>query len=392
MSKIDELIKELCPDGVEWFDIGILITKKYIRMVSSPIKLFKKDYKTSGLYPIIDQGQKFIIGYTDQESFTVKKGTYVIFGDHTESLKYVDFAFSQGADGIKIIDSSQDILNAKYLYYALNSCYKKTGKYARHFSLLKKTIIPLPPLPVQQEIVAILDKFTQLEAELKEVLAAELEARKKQYEYYRNKLLTPEEVDGKWMMNGKEVEWKKLGDIGKICMCKRIMKHETQAIGEIPFYKIGTFGKKADAYITEELYKNYKNRFSFPNKGEILISASGTIGRTVIYNGEPAYFQDSNIVWVQNNESIIKNKFLFYYYKIVEWKTDGGTISRLYNENLAKTKIPILPLEEQERIVAILDKFDALVNDISAGLPAEIDARRKQYEYYRNQLLQFPSR
>ncbi len=172
-------------------------------------------------------------------------------------------------------------------------------------------------------------------------------------------------------------------------MCKRIMKHETKTDGEIPFYKIGTFGKEADAYIPEELYNDYKRRFSFPNTGEVLISASGTIGRTVVYNGEPAYFQDSNIVWIRNDESVLTNKFLFYYYKIVEWRTDGGTISRLYNENLAKTRIPIPPVDEQERIVSILDKFDDLVNDISVGLPAEIEARRKQYEYYREKLLTF---
>ncbi|GAB1418941.1 hypothetical protein MASR2M12_17060 [Bacteroidales bacterium] len=172
-------------------------------------------------------------------------------------------------------------------------------------------------------------------------------------------------------------------------MCKRVMKHETNTTGDIPFYKIGTFGKEADAYISNELYENYKSRFSFPRKGEILISASGTIGRTVIYNGEPAYFQDSNIVWISNDESIVTNKYLYYYYQIVEWKTDGGTISRLYNDNLAKTKIPIPPIEEQNRIVEVLDKFDSLVNDISIGLPAEIQARRSQYEYYRGKLLDF---
>ena len=170
------------------------------------------------------------------------------------------------------------------------------------------------------------------------------------------------------------------------------MKNQTNIEGGIPFYKIGTFGKDADAFISEDLYLDYKSRYSFPNRGEVLISAAGTIGRAVIYNGEPAYFQDSNIVWIQNDESIVKNKYLFYYYQIVNWKTDGGTISRLYNDNLAKTKIPIPPLEEQERIVAILDKFDALVNDISIGLPAELTFRRQQYEYYLNKLLTFKNK
>lgn len=172
-------------------------------------------------------------------------------------------------------------------------------------------------------------------------------------------------------------------------MCKRIFKNETLASGDIPFYKIGTFGKQPNAFISREVYDEYRKKFSFPKKGDVLLSASGTIGRRVIYNGEPAYFQDSNIIWIDNDESKVSNKFLYYLYAIIEWKTEGGTIQRLYNDNLKKIKIPIPPLAEQERIVAILDKFDALVNDISVGLPAELNARRKQYEYYRNKLLTF---
>ena len=119
------------------------------------------------------------------------------------------------------------------------------------------------------------------------------------------------------------------------------------------------------------------------------MSASGTIGRRVIYDGKLAYFQDSNIIWIDNDESQVLNKFLYYLYSIITWQTEGGTIKRLYNNNLKKVKIPIPSLSEQKRIVAILDKFDALVNDISIGLPAELKARRKQYEYYRNKLLTF---
>jgi len=129
-----------------------------------------------------------------------------------------------------------------------------------------------------------------------------------------------------------------------------------------------------------------------------LISASGTIGRTVVFNGEDAYFQDSNIVWIENDERIVLNKFLFYFYKIANWGiSDGGTIQRLYNDNLRKLLIPIpypndpeKSLAEQERIVAILDKFDTLTNSITEGLPHEIALRQKQYAYYRNLLLSFP--
>ena len=179
------------------------------------------------------------------------------------------------------------------------------------------------------------------------------------------------------------VEWKKLGEIGDVCMCKRIMKNETSKEGEIPFYKIGTFGKKADAYISKALFEDYRSRFSYPKQGDILISAAGTIGRSVIFNGENAYFQDSNIVWINNNESIVSNRFLFYIYQVVDWKTDGGTIKRLYNYNLKNTEIPIPPLSEQNRIVGILDTFTESIEN----LKNQITERKKQFEHYRDQLL-----
>ncbi len=160
-------------------------------------------------------------------------------------------------------------------------------------------------------------------------------------------------------------EWieKRLGDIGKILMCKRIMKNQTSGKGEIPFYKIRTFGKKkADAYISKKIFEKYKEKYPFPNKGDILISASGTIGKLVIYDGQPAYFQDSNIVWLGNNESIVLNIFLNYIYQNVNWVTDGNTISRLYNENIKKIKI-FFPenKQEQQKIANTLKSLDDLI-------------------------------
>ena len=191
------------------------------------------------------------------------------------------------------------------------------------------------------------------------------------------------------MLEGKKSKHIALNEIGKVSMCKRIFKNETQPSGDVPFYKIGTFGKEPNAFISQDIYDEYRTKFSFPKKGDVLLSASGTIGRRVIYDGQPAYFQDSNIIWIDNDESKVLNKFLYYLYATVEWKTEGGTIQRLYNDNLKKIKIPVPSLEEQEGIVSILDKFDALVNDISMGLPAELSARRQQYEYYRGKLLTF---
>ena len=180
------------------------------------------------------------------------------------------------------------------------------------------------------------------------------------------------------------VEFKMLGEIGNVSMCKRILKHETSEIGDVPFYKIGTFGKEANAFISFETYEKYKRLYSFPKKGEVLISASGTIGRTVIFDGEPAYFQDSNIVWISNDETQVTNLFLYYFYQTKPWQvSSGGTIARLYNDNILRTKIPVPPLEVQAEIVRILDKFTELTTELAT----ELANRKKQYAYYREKLL-----
>ncbi|WP_187895978.1 restriction endonuclease subunit S [Helicobacter pylori] len=158
----------------------------------------------------------------------------------------------------------------------------------------------------------------------------------------------------------------RLGDIGKPCMCKRVMKHQTTRYGEIPFYKIGTFGNTADAFISKKLFLEYKTKYSFPKKGDILISASGTIGRAVIYDGKPAYFQDSNIVWIDNDETLVKNDFLFYVYSHVKWNTEHTTILRLYNDNFRNTLIPLPPLNEQIAIANILSDVDHYLYSLDA--------------------------
>jgi len=152
-----------------------------------------------------------------------------------------------------------------------------------------------------------------------------------------------------------------LGDIGKIEMCKRIFSYETNEDGEIPFYKIGTFGKEPDAFISQKLYNKYKHKFSFPKKGAILISASGTIGRTIIYDGKPSYFQDSNIVWIRNDEKLISNKLLYYVLQNVKYESEGSTIQRLYNSIIKSAKFPLPPLPEQEAIAEVLSDTDELI-------------------------------
>ena len=171
-------------------------------------------------------------------------------------------------------------------------------------------------------------------------------------------------------------EVKRLGDIGPVCMCKRVLKHQTSDKGDIPFYKIGTFGSKPDAYISKELYESYKSIYPFPNKGDVLISASGTIGRTVVYDGRPAYFQDSNIVWIANKEAIVLNAFLAYCYETVRWPTDDNTIPRLYNDNLRKMKIVVPSRQEQQKIADCLSSLDEVI-ELEAKKLEALQAHKK---------------
>ena len=160
--------------------------------------------------------------------------------------------------------------------------------------------------------------------------------------------------DGDW-------EQRKFGDVGSVSMCKRIFKEETSPDGEIPFYKIGTFGAEPDAYISRELYEDYRAKFAFPEKGDILLSASGTIGRIVEYNGEDAYFQDSNIVWLSHDKTI-SNKFLKVLYPTVQWDgIEGSTIKRLYNDNFLRTQFSMPKIEEQEQLGSFFSDLDKII-------------------------------
>ena len=153
-------------------------------------------------------------------------------------------------------------------------------------------------------------------------------------------------------------EQRKLGETATVEMNKRIFKEQTSSEGEVPFYKIGTFGGVADSYISRDLYEEYKKKYPYPNSGDILISASGSIGRTVVYNGEEAYFQDSNIVWL-NHEGRINNSFLLQFYNVVKWSgLEGSTIKRLYNKNILETPILLPKLEEQQLIGGFLKLMD----------------------------------
>ena len=404
MSKLDELIRELCPDGVEYKKLGEIATKITDGMHNLP-----KGAGTDGAYPILS-AQNINNGIIDiNASKWVSREIFEIENRRTNVQKGDVLLTIVGAIGrVAVVDTDlkalfqrsvcvikldNSVAISRYVFFALQSSsvqsYIQVNAHGAaqkgiYLDNVSKIVVPLPPIEVQREIVRILDNYTENVVKLQNQLTAELTARQKQYTFYRNKLLT---------FSGNEkakIVKISLGDIGPICMCKRILKSQTNTVEGVPFYKIGTFGKKADAYISKETFDEYRSKYSFPKKGDVLISAAGTIGRTVVYDGKPAYFQDSNIVWIDNNESVVLNSYLRYCYELKPWKvSSGGTIQRLYNDNIAKAIITVPPLDVQNRIVNVLDNFEKICSDLNIGLPAEIEARQKQYEYYRDKLLTF---
>ena len=377
MSNLSYMDKLLDGVEVEWKTLGEVFTMRAGRHISASQIMEESDLNYT--YPCF--GGNGVRGFVDNQSHD---GSHLIIGrqgalcGNVQRVKGEFYATEHA-----VVVTAKDDVNIDWGFHMLtlmnlNQYASKSAQPGLVVGKIAMIKIPIPPLNIQTKIVRILDAFTELTAEL----TAELVARKRQYTYYRDQLLT---------FNDDEVEMKLLGEVGAVRMCKRVLKSQTSDSEGIPFYKIGTFGKEPNAYITRELFDEYKTKYSYPQIGEVLISASGTIGRTVIFDGRDAYFQDSNIVWIENNESKVLNKYLFYFYQVVNWNVaEGGTIKRLYNDNLRKIKIPIPPLIEQQRIVTILDKFDALTTSLTEGLPREIALRQQQYEYYRELLLSFP--
>ena len=155
-------------------------------------------------------------------------------------------------------------------------------------------------------------------------------------------------------------EQRKLGDYGFVQMCRRIYKDQTSEIGDVPFYKIGTFGSQPDAFISKSLFQDYRKKYPFPSAGTPLISAAGSIGRTVVYQGEEAYFQDSNIVWLDNNEKL-NNVFLNSLYKKIDWKLEGSTIKRLYNKDILNAEVCVPSTIEQCQVGLFFARLDSLI-------------------------------
>ena len=372
-------ILKMIGQAVEWKTVDEVVST-----ITAPTKVKKEVYKISGKIPIIDQGIEFIAGYTDEPLTPVKSDQYVIFGDHSEHIKFVDFAFIQGADGLKILKPKYD--NAKYIYHAFLNFYKKELSYKRHWTKAKETLIPIPPLSVQSQIVQILDTFT----ELNDQLTAELSMRQKQYQYYRDLLLSEHELAKVGF------EWKTLGEV--VLPTNNIKWDESDL--SYRYIDLSSVDKDNNN-IGETLEITSKNA---PSRAQKIVKKDDVIFATtrptqmrsaLIPPNLDGQIASTGYCILRANQNEVLPKWIYYNLQIDEFKIylqgkQSGTAYPAISDGLIKQfKIPIPPLSVQSEIVAILDTFDTLVNSICEGLPKEIQLRQKQYEYYRERLLTF---
>lgn len=388
MSKIDELIAQYCPDGVEWRKLGEIailnntgVDKKIIKSEKEVyllnfVDVFHNQYINSGT-------PNMIVSASDKKILdcNILKGDIFItpsseiiseIGQSAMAIEDIPGAvYSYHIMRIRIYDHNK--LNPSFLNYLFysNDLKKQIRTKAQgitRFGLTKpkweSLDIPIPPLPVQEAIVEILDKFTALEAELE----AELEARTRQYEFYRNELLS---------FDGKDVEWKTFNKIGVIKRGVAFTKKQAS---------IGVFPVVANASEPICFHNEYNRTGEF-----VVIARSGANAGLISYWNEELFLTDA--FSLHPDVSILNTKFLYYYLKKyqrdIHLMKKGSGVPHVRASDFELYNIPVPSIEEQNRTVAILDKFDALVNDISTGLPAEIKARREQYEYYRGKLLSF---
>lgn len=381
MSKLQELIKELCPDGVEFRKLGeVCEIKRGVRVV-------KNDLINDGKYPVF-QNSLIPLGYYDKNNYPANI-TFVISAGAAGEIGYTEEPIWAADDCLAII-SPNNIIN-KFIYYCLiaNKLFFVSKVRRASVPRLSRTVvdnfeIPIPPLDVQNEIVRILDTFTSHAAELQ----AELQARKEQYEYYRNKLLTFDE-------NDERVKWMTLGEVS-VNVCSGgtpSTSNKKYYQGHIPWLRTQEVDWKDIFYtkikISEDAIKNSSAKIIPPNC--VIVAMYGaTAGKTCI-NKIPLTTNQA-CCNLEINKDIALYKYVYYwlykeYYKL---KALGeGSQSNISGKKIKSYAIPIPPLSEQQRIISILDKFESLVNDLSEGLPAEIAAVQEQYEYYRNKLLTF---
>lgn len=407
MSKLQELINKLCPNGVEFKPLGELVgyeqPTKYI--------VHSTEYSNHFETPVLTAGQSFILGYTN-EKFDIypasENDPVIIFDDFTTSFHWVDFPFKVKSSALKILRPKTKFANFKYIHYAMQCIGFVPGEHTRHWiSKYSLFTIPVPPIEVQEEIVRILDSFSDYAAKLQ----AELQARKQQYEYYRNLLLTfnpsaygcgtdDEQKDGvtTWGGHNYKIEWKKMGDVFEMRNGYTPSKNNSEfwVGGTIPWFRMddirenGRILSDSIQHITPSAIKG-KGLFE---ANSFILATTATIGEhALIIADSLANQRFTNLKVRKSLSNLLVTKFIYYYMFIVDdfckKNTNVSGFASVDMDKLKRMPFPIPPLELQEKIVAILDRFETLVNDLTNGLPAEIAAVKDQYEYYRNKLLTF---
>ena len=378
MSKLDELLAELCPDGVEYRELKDVLTIKN-----------GKDYKglSEGNYPVYGSGgiMAYVSDYVyDKPSVLIpRKGSI-------DKLYYVEEPF-WNVDTIFYTDIDTTKAVPRYIYFCLQREHLEQyntagGVPSLTQKVLNKVKLPVPPLEVQREIVRVLDSFTLLTAEL----TAELTARKKQYDFYRNKLLT----------HNQEYPMKPLADLGKWSGGKTPSMANTSYWegGTIPWIsskdmKVSTLTDTQD-HITEKAI-NEASMTLFPENSIAIVTRSGILKHTfpVAYVPFKTTINQDIKILVVNKEVLPRYAFHVIQGKgqdiLTKTKKQGGTVDSLDFQKVLAYKVSVPPLDVQERLVQVLDNFESICSDLNIGLPAEIKARQKQYEYYRDLLLTF---
>lgn len=385
MSKLEELLQGV---DVEWKAINDII-----KVITAPCKVKKEIYKPIGKTPIIDQGKEYIAGYTDENFETVIADEYILFGDHSEHIKYVNFSFIQGADGLKILKIKKDF--PKYIYYCFLNFYNKEYSYKRHWTNAKNTLIPIPcpdnpekSLEIQQEIVRVLDELTSLTNQLTTELETERQNRKKQFEFFREQLFRFEEG---------EAEWKSLGDVTK--KTKNIRWNDTNDI--FRYIDLSSVDKEKRIVVDTSIISS-KNAPSRAQKivfeDDIIFATTRPTQMRVCFITEEFSNQiaSTGFCVLRAIKDIILPKWIFHqltsnsFKKYLEENQAGIAYPAISDSKIKEFKIPIPVLAEQERIVKLLDQFDATHTAIEEEISKEIKLRTQQYEYYREKLLSFP--
>ena len=401
---LESLLQQHCPNGVEFKELGELELNKILNLGRGKI-ISQNDLKNCpGEYPVYSSSatKNGEIGKYGKYMFDDERITWSIDGGgkffYRNHLKY---SVTNVCGWIKVINL--DELNTKFLFYALiNEWVKKKFNYTKkaHPSIIKKEYcIPLPPLEIQHKIVEILDAFTELQAELQAELEAELEARLKQYHYYRNKLLSFEELQRRTdMLNGGGLKLVSLGEIGTFTRGNGLTKADFVEVG-VPCIHYGqihthyhNYTHSTISFVSEEKAKKLKKA----KYGDLVIVGvsedKDCVCKAVVYLGKQEACVSGDTFIFSHSQN---PKFIGYMFQTENFNTfkhkyaQGAKVLRVHNEQLEKFQISLPPLSVQEEIVELLDKFDTLTNDLTSGIPAEIEARKKQYEYYRERLLSF---